>query len=483
VTEYETVIGLECHVELSTRTKMFCGSPNEFGAEPNTNVCPVCLGHPGTLPVANRQAIESTMKIALALDSQIVTRSLFHRKNYFYPDMPKNYQISQYDLPIGTGGLLNVELDGATKRIGMNRVHLEEDTGKTLHAGATGRIAEAEYALEDYNRAGVPLVEVVSEPDIRSPEEARAYLVELKALLESLGVSDVRMEEGSFRCDANLSVRPVGVDELGVKVEIKNLNSIRSVERALRYEAERQRTALEAGETLIQETRHWDEGKGVTLPLRSKEYAFDYRYFPEPDLAPIEPDADWIERLKAELPELPAARRQRFIMMHGLEPTAARLVGTDREWADFFEETVGLGADPVAAAKWMTGDLAGLLHEARVSLGEAAVKPRHIADIVRMLAEGTISTAGAKQVLADAFATGTSAEEIVVTRGLAQISDESTLRTVIDEVVGENPGPVEQFRRGKEGVIGFLVGAVMKKTRGAANPKEVQRLLRQRLSG
>jgi aspartyl-tRNA(Asn)/glutamyl-tRNA(Gln) amidotransferase subunit B len=483
VTEYETVIGLECHVELSTRTKMFCGSPNEFGAEPNTNVCPVCLGHPGTLPVANRQAIESTMKISLALDSQIVTRSLFHRKNYFYPDMPKNYQISQYDLPIGTGGLLNVELDGATKRIGMNRVHLEEDTGKTLHAGATGRIAEAEYALEDYNRAGVPLVEVVSEPDIRSPEEARAYLVELKALLESLGVSDVRMEEGSFRCDANLSVRPVGVDELGVKVEIKNLNSIRSVERALRYEAERQRTALEAGETLIQETRHWDEGKGVTLPLRSKEYAFDYRYFPEPDLAPIEPDADWIERLKAELPELPAARRQRFIMMHGLEPTAARLVGTDREWADFFEETVGLGADPVEAAKWMTGDLAGLLHEARVSLGEAAVKPRHIADIVRMLAEGTISTAGAKQVLADAFATGTSAEEIVVTRGLAQISDESTLRTVIDEVVGENPGPVEQFRRGKEGVIGFLVGAVMKKTRGAANPKEVQRLLRQRLSG
>src|SRR5688572_30698055 len=454
---------------------MFCGSPNEFGAEPNTNVCPVCLGHPGTLPVANRQAIEHTMKIALALDSQIATRSLFHRKNYFYPDMPKNYQISQYDLPIGRGGHLDIEVDGDTTRIGMNRVHLEEDTGKTFHASATGRIAEAEYALEDCNRAGVPLVEVVSEPEIRSPEEARAYLIELKALLESLGVSDVRMEEGSFRCDANISVRPNGSEELGIKVEIKNLNSIRSVERALRYEADRQRAAVDAGEALIQETRHWDEGAGVTLPLRSKEYAFDYRYFPEPDLAPIEPDGEWIERLKGELQELPAARRQRFVMMHGLEPTAARLVGTDGEWADFFEEAVGLGAEPQAVAKWMTGDLAGLLHEEKVSLSETAVKPRHIADIVKLVSDGTISTAGAKQVLAFAFQSGESAEEIVQKQGLAQISDESALLALVDEVVAENPGPVEQFRAGKEGVIGFLVGAVMKKTKGAANPQEAQR--------
>jgi aspartyl-tRNA(Asn)/glutamyl-tRNA(Gln) amidotransferase subunit B len=482
VSDYETVIGLECHVELSTRTKMFCGSPNEFGAEPNTNVCPVCLGHPGTLPVANRQAIEHTMKIALALDSQIAPRSLFHRKNYFYPDMPKNYQISQYDLPIGSGGHLDVEVDGVTTRIGMNRVHLEEDTGKTFHASATGRIAEAEYALEDYNRAGVPLVEVVSEPEIRSPEEARAYLIELKALLESLGVSDVRMEEGSFRCDANISVRPNGSEELGVKVEIKNLNSVRSVERALRYEADRQRAAVDAGEALIQETRHWDEGAGVTLPLRSKEYAFDYRYFPEPDLAPIEPDGEWIERLKGELQELPAARRQRFVMMHGLEPTAARLVGTDGEWADFFEEAVGLGAEPQAVAKWMTGDLAGLLHEEKVSLSETAVKPRHIADIVKLVSDETISTAGAKQVLAFAFQSGESAEDIVQKQGLAQISDESALLVVVDEVVAENPGPVEQFRGGKEGAIGFLVGAVMKKTKGAANPQEAQRLLRDRLS-
>ena len=483
MSDYETVIGLECHVELSTRTKMFCGSPNEFGAEPNTNVCPVCLGHPGTLPAANRQAIDHTMKIALALDSQIAPRSLFHRKNYFYPDMPKNYQISQYDLPIGTGGHLDIEVDGETRRIGMNRVHLEEDTGKTFHASATGRIAEAEYALEDYNRAGVPLVEVVSEPEIRSPEEARAYLIELKALLESLGVSDVRMEEGSFRCDANISVRPIESGELGVKVEIKNLNSIRSVERALRYEAERQRAAVEAREALVQETRHWDEGKGVTLPLRSKEYAFDYRYFPEPDLAPIEPDAEWIERLKAELPELPAARRQRFVLVHELEPTAARLVGTDKEWAGFFEEVVGLGADPRTVANWMVGDLTALLREAKVSLSEATVKPRHIADIVRLVEDGTISTAGAKQVLGEAFVSGEAVDAIVEAKGLAQISDESALLAVVDEVVAENPGPVEQFRAGKEGVIGFLVGALMKKTRGAANPQEAQRLLRERLSG
>jgi aspartyl-tRNA(Asn)/glutamyl-tRNA(Gln) amidotransferase subunit B len=482
MSDYETVIGLECHVELSTRTKMFCGSPNEFGAEPNTNVCPVCLGHPGTLPVPNRTAIDHTMKIALALDAQLPPRSLFHRKNYFYPDMPKNYQISQYDLPIGSGGHLDIEVDGETKRVGMNRVHLEEDTGKTFHAGTTGRIAEAEYALEDYNRAGVPLVEVVSEPDMRSPEEARAYLVELKALLESLGVSDVRMEEGSFRCDANVSVRPAQTDELGVKVEIKNMNSIRSVERALRYEAERQRAAVEAGEHLVQETRHWDEGKGVTLPLRSKEYAFDYRYFPEPDLAPIEPDAEWIERLKAEIPELPAARRQRFVLVHELEPTAARLVGTDKEWAAFFEEAVGLGADPKAAANWMIGDLTALLREAKLSLSESVLKPQHIADIVRLVEDGTISTAGAKVVLAEAFVSGKSAGEIVEAKGLAQISDESSLLAVVEEVVAENPGPVEQFRSGKEGVIGFLVGAVMKKTKGAANPQEAQRLLRDRLS-
>jgi aspartyl-tRNA(Asn)/glutamyl-tRNA(Gln) amidotransferase subunit B len=482
VNGFETVVGLECHVELSTRTKMFCGCPNEFGGEPNTRVCPVCLGHPGTLPVPNREAIERTIKIALALGSEIAPRSLFHRKNYFYPDMPKNYQISQYDLPIGVGGRLEVEADGEARPVGMTRVHLEEDTGKTVHPGTTGRIAEADYALEDYNRAGVPLVEVVSEPDIRSAEEARAYLVELRALLEALDVSDVRMEEGSFRCDANVSVRPAGAPELGVKVEIKNMNSIRSVERAVRFEEERQGRAIEAGETMIQETRHWDEGRGVTLPLRSKEFAFDYRYFPDPDLNPIEPEPAWIERLRAELPELPAARRRRLEEAYGLPAATARLVGGPGEWAVFFEEAVALGADPRGAANWMTGDLAALLRESETSLADAPLKPQHIADIVRLVTEGTISTAGAKLVLAEAFATGKSADQVVEEKGLAQISDESALGAVVEEVIAENPGPVDQFRSGKEGVVGFLVGQVMKKTGGAANPQEAQRLLRERLS-
>jgi aspartyl-tRNA(Asn)/glutamyl-tRNA(Gln) amidotransferase subunit B len=482
VTEYETVVGLECHVELSTRTKMFCACPNEFGGDPNTRVCPVCLGHPGTLPVPNRQAIEYTMKIALALDSEIASRSLFHRKNYFYPDMPKNYQISQYDLPIGAGGHLDIEVDGEARRIGMTRVHLEEDTGKTVHASTTGRIAEAEYALEDYNRAGVPLVEVVSEPDIRSPEEARAYLIELRALLEALGVSDVRMEEGSLRCDANVSVRPVGQPELGVKVEIKNMNSVRSVERAVRHEEERQRKAIEGGQSLVQETRHWDEGRGVTSPLRSKEYAFDYRYFPEPDLSPIEPDAEWIEKLRAELPELPAARRRRFVEEHGLPAGTARVLVASADWADFFEQAVELGGEARAVANWMTGDLAALLHEGGVGLRESKVTPQHLADLAGLVWEETLSSAGAKRALEEAFATGDPVATVVERKGLAQIADESALGAIVDEVIADNPGPVEQFRSGKEGVVGFLVGQVMKKTGGAANPQEAQRLLRERLS-
>jgi aspartyl-tRNA(Asn)/glutamyl-tRNA(Gln) amidotransferase subunit B len=482
VTEYEAVIGLECHVELSTRTKMFCGCPNVFGGEPNTRVCPVCLGHPGSLPVPNRQAIEHTLKIALALGSDITPSSLFHRKNYFYPDMPKNYQISQYDLPIGTGGHLDIEVDGDARRIRMNRVHLEEDTGKTVHAGATGRIAEAEYALEDYNRAGVPLVEVVSEPDLRSAEEARAYLVELRALLEALGVSDVRMEEGSLRCDANVSLRAARTDAFGTKVEIKNMNSIRSVERAVRYEVERQRRALERGESLVQETRHWDEGHGATSPLRSKEYAFDYRYFPEPDLPPVEPDEEWIEKLRAGLPELPAERRRRFAEQYALDAAAARIVGGPTEWADFFEEAVRLGAEPRPAANWMVGDLAALLREHDVDLRSSPLTPQHLADLTRLVADGTISSAGAKQALAEAFGTGLPIPDIVEKKGLAQISDVSALGTIVDGVIAENPGPVEQFRRGKEGVIGFLVGQVMKASKGAANPQEAQRLLRERLS-
>lgn len=479
----ETVIGLECHVELATATKMFCGCPNEFGAPPNTNVCPICLGHPGTMPVPNEKAIEYILKIGLALGCRVAPHSLFHRKNYFYPDMPKNFQISQYDLPICVDGHLDIEVDGSAARVGITRVHLEEDTGKTLHVGATGRIAQAEYALEDYNRAGVPLVEVVSEPDIRSADQARAYFTDLRAILEALGVSDVRMEEGSLRCDANVSVRPVGQDELGTKVEVKNLNSIRSLYRALLYEDERQRAALEAGGTLVQETRHWDENAGVTTPGRSKEYASDYRYFPEPDLTPLEPDPAWIERLRAELPELPAARRRRLELAYGLDHRQAALVGHSRSWADFFERTVALGADPRAAANWLTGDFAGLLNERRTDISASSVGPEHLADLVRLVADGTVSSAGAKAALAEAFATGTPIEDIVEAKGLRQVSDSAALESVVDEVIAENPAPAEQFRKGKEGALNALVGQVMKKTRGSANPKLVADLLRERLAG
>ena len=480
---YETVIGLECHVELATETKMFCGCPNRFGAPPNTNVCPVCLGHPGTLPVPNERAIEHIVRIGLALHCEIAPGSLFHRKHYFYPDMPKNFQISQYDLPVCVGGWLEIPVDGGTKRVGITRVHMEEDTGKTTHPGATGRIAEAEYALVDYNRAGVPLVEIVSQPDLRSPEEAAAYLRELRSLLEALGVSDVRMEEGSLRCDANVSVRPVGSEGFGTKVEVKNLNSIRSLERALRFEQERQVAALRAGHPLVQETRHWDEGAGRTVTLRSKEEAFDYRYFPEPDLPPLEPDAAWIERIRAELPELPAAKRARYERELRIRPDQARILAGSRAWASFFEETVALGAEPRAAANWLTQDLAGLLNRARVELEEAKVGPGHVADLVRLVSEGTLSTAGAKQVLEEVVATGADVAEVVERRGLRQVSDAATLGAVVDEVLADHPGPVAQYRGGKQGVLGFLVGQVMKRTGGSANPALVQELLRERLSG
>jgi len=479
---YESVIGLECHVELSTATKMFCGCRNAFGAPPNTHVCPVCLGHPGSLPVPNERAIEYIVRIGLALDCEIAPRSLFHRKNYFYPDMPKNFQISQYDLPICVRGHLDVEVDGQVRRIGITRVHMEEDTGKTTHGSVSGRIHEADFALVDYNRAGVPLVEVVSEPDIRSPEEAGVYLRELRATLEALGVSDVRMEEGSLRCDANISTRRVGDEGLGVKVEIKNLNSIRSLERALRFEEERQRAALEAEDEIVQETRHWDEDRGTTHTLRSKEEAFDYRYFPEPDLPPLEPDRAWIEQIRASLPELPAARRARYARELGLKPEQAALLSTSIDSAAFFEETLALGADPKAAANWVTQDLAGLLNKVHLGLGEAKVTPSHIADLVHLVADGTISGTGAKQVLEEVFETGGSVEVIVEARGLRQVTDASALEAWVDEAIAENPGPVEQFRGGKEGILGFLVGQVMKKSGGSANPKLVNELLRERIA-
>ena len=480
---FETVIGLECHVELSTKTKMFCGCRNAFGAPPNSNVCPVCLGLPGSLPVPNEQAIESIVRIGLALSSTIASDSLFHRKNYFYPDMPKDYQISQYDLPVCVGGRLEIEVDGSRRPIGITRVHMEEDTGKTTHVGAGGRIGRAEYALVDYNRAGVPLVECVSDPDMRSAEQARAYFTELRAMLEALGVSDVRMEEGSLRCDANISTRRAGETELGIKVEIKNLNSVRSLERALRYEEERQRGALERGEPLVQETRHFDEETGATHTLRSKEEAFDYRYFPEPDLPPLAPDRAWVERLRGTLPMLPAELRSSYVSQRGLTSEQARLIAGSPRTAWFFDQVVSLGTDPRSAANWITQDLAGLLNTAKVDLADVKMNPQHIADLVRLVADGTISATGAKQVLEEAFETGDTVEAIVERRGLRQVVDSAALGTWVDEAIAENPGPVQQFRGGKDNALNAVLGQVMKKSGGSADPKAVRELLLQRLSG
>ena len=481
---YETTVGLEIHVELSTNTKMFCGCEVAFGGEPNTRVCPVCLGLPGSLPVANERAVEYTLRIASALNCRIAEYSLFHRKNYFYPDMPKNYQISQYDLPFGSQGYVEISGSFGTKRVGINRVHLEEDTGKSQHMGGTGRIADSTHSLEDFNRAGTPLVEIVSEPDISSAEEARVFVNELRAILESLGVSDVRMEEGSLRVDANISVRPVGAEEYGAKVEVKNMNSVRSVQRALAHEEERQRGALAAGETLVQETRHFDEKTGTTSSLRTKEFAFDYRYFPEPDLVPFEPDPAWVESIRSSLPEMPAARRERFASEYGLGEKDVEVLAGSSSVAAWFEAAArAYGGDAKKVANWVLADLFGLLNEAGVELAESKIAPEQLAELVSLVDGGTISGKQAKKVLGEMFASGRGPAEIAEEAGMQQISDTGELERVVDEVIAENPEPAEKVRGGQPGPLGFLVGQVMKKTRGQANPGVVNDLLRQKLSG
>ncbi|MGH2784980.1 MAG: Asp-tRNA(Asn)/Glu-tRNA(Gln) amidotransferase subunit GatB [Actinomycetota bacterium] len=477
---YETVIGLECHVELATASKMFCGCETTFGGDPNTRTCPVCLGEPGSLPVANRKAIEYTMAIGLALGCEIAPHSLFHRKNYFYPDMPKNYQISQYDLPLCVAGALDVTVDGESSRVGITRVHLEEDTGKTLHVGATGRIAEAKYSLVDYNRAGIPLVEIVSEPDIRSPAEAMRYVSELRGILEAMGVSDVRMEEGSMRCDANVSLRKPG-EGFGVKVEIKNLNSIRSVGRALAFEIERQTKALDAGESLVQETRHFDEGTGVTKTLRSKEEAFDYRYFPEPDLVPIEPEPEWIERVRSSLPELPRARRERLAADHELTAEQAATVGASIESLTYFERLLAAGVPPRDAAVWMAGELARALNTAGLGIADSRIDAVALAALIKLVADGTINLNTAKKVFQDAFEAGTDPSGLVAERGLAQVSDEGPIKAAIADVLAAHPSEVERFHAGEEKVVGFLMGQAMRALKGQGKPDVVQRLLREAL--
>lgn len=481
--KYVTTIGLEMHVELSTRTKLFCGCEVAFGGDPNTRVCPICLGHPGTLPVPNEKAVEYATKIAMALGCQIAPRSIFHRKNYFYPDMPKNYQISQYDIPIGSRGSIDIELDGRTRTIRITRVHLEEDTGKTKHVGGGGRIHEAEYSLEDFNRAGTPLVEIVTEPDLTSPEEARALALQVRLILEYLDVSDVRMEEGSLRFDANVSVGAPGVP--GIKAEIKNMNSIRSLQRALAHEERRQQEVLEKGGALEQSTRHWDEERGVTTPLRTKEYAFDYRYLPEPDLVPIEPSVEWLRQLSEEVPELPAETRRRFVEELGLTPRDAGLLTSSKSLASFFESAAGAAksSETKKIANWVANDLRGRLVEREEEIESTKVTPEALAKLVDLVSVGTITTSAAKDVLGEMLSAGTSPEEIVEHKGLLQVSDRGALEATVDQVISENPDPAQKVRNGEDKAIAFLIGRAMKATGGRGNASLIQQILLERLRG
>ncbi len=480
---YETTVGLEIHVELATASKMFCGCAVAFGGDPNTRTCPVCLGLPGALPVPNRMAIEYTMKIGAALGCKIAERSLFHRKNYFYPDMPKNYQISQYDSPLCYAGALEITGEWGSHTVGITRVHLEEDTGKSIHIGGGGRIADSDYSLEDFNRAGTPLVEIVSEPDIRSAAEAVAYVSELRAVVEALGVSDVRMEEGSMRVDANVSLRPHGQKEYGAKVEVKNMNSIRSVGRALEYEEKRQRAALDAGETLVQETRHFDEKTGETSSMRTKEFAFDYRYFPEPDMVPFEPSGEWVTSVRATLPESPAERRARFAKDYALGDADIEVLTSSLRAAQWFETAAGAyDGDAKKVVNWIIADLFGLLNDAGLELWDSKIRPEQLAGMVALIDSGKISGKQAKLVLQGMFETGDDAAAVVASKGLEQVSDTGEIEAIVDEVITENADAADKVRSGNMGTIGFLVGAVMKKSKGKANPQIVNDLLRQKLT-
>ena len=486
MSRYEPVFGLETHVELGTTTKMFCGCPAAFGAEPNAAVCPVCLGLPGSLPVVNRRAVEYTIRIGLALNCTIATWCRFARKNYFYPDMPKDYQISQYDEPLCTDGYLDVAVAGTVVRVGIERVHMEEDTGKSHHmGGATGRIHGADYSLVDYNRAGIPLVEVVTKPvpgtGALAPEVARAYVTELRELLRALGVSDVRMEEGSLRCDVNLSLSPAGSGQWGTRTETKNVNSLRSVERAMRSEIERQAAVLDAGGTVVQETRHFHEDTGSTTPGRSKEEAQDYRYFPEPDLVPLAPEAAWVDEIRASLPELPAARRARLQAEWGLSDldlAAVRNAGA----LDLVAATVAAGASPADARKWWLGELSRHANESGTELAALPVTPEQVARVAGLVSSGQLNDKLARAVLDGVLAGEGDPDEVVAARGLAVVSDEGALGAAVDEAIAANPDLAAKVRDGKVNVAGALVGVVMRATRGQADAAKVRELILARLS-
>ncbi|WP_444193706.1 Asp-tRNA(Asn)/Glu-tRNA(Gln) amidotransferase subunit GatB [Dialister succinatiphilus] len=477
--KYEAVIGLEVHTELQTKTKIFCSCRTSFGADPNTNVCPVCLGLPGVLPVLNKKVLEYAVRAGLALNCEISRFSKFDRKNYYYPDLPKNFQTSQFDLPICEHGYLDVEVEGEKRRIRITRAHMEEDAGKLVHHGTS--ITDSDYSLVDYNRTGTPLLEIVSEPDMRSAKEAVAYMEKMRAILQYVGISDCRMEEGSLRCDANVSVRPVGQKELGTKTEIKNINSFKGVERAIEYEAMRQAELLEDGGKVVQETRTWDEKEGVTKSMRTKEEANDYRYFPEPDLVPFTVSDEYIEDIRKSLPELPDARKDRYMKEFGLSSEDAGFITNDKATADYFEAAVDAGADPKACVNWLMGEFASQLSTDGIEIAKAPVSAENLAALLKLISKGTISGKIAKKVFATMWKEGGNPEEIVKAQGLVQISDTAELSKLVDEVVGKNPKAVEDFKAGKKKAVGALVGQIMKATKGKANPRVINELLNKKL--
>ncbi|WP_411349078.1 Asp-tRNA(Asn)/Glu-tRNA(Gln) amidotransferase subunit GatB [Paenibacillus sp. WLX2291] len=468
---YETVVGLEVHVELHTKSKIFCGCSTAFGAPPNTHTCPVCLGHPGVLPVLNRQAVDYAMKAAMALNCQVADISKFDRKNYFYPDSPKAYQISQFDQPIGEHGWIDIEVDGVTKRIGVTRLHLEEDAGKLTHTSG------GYDSLVDFNRVGTPLIEIVSEPDISSPEEARAYLEKLRAIMQYCDVSDVKMEEGSLRCDANISLRPVGQEKLGTRAELKNMNSFRGVQRGLEYEQLRQAQILDDGELVVQETRRWDEAQGKTISMRGKEESHDYRYFPDPDLVTLHIDQEWKDRVRASIPELPDARQARYASEYGLPAYDAAVVTSSKPLADLFEESLNYTKDAKSAANWIQGELLGYLNAGNLELTDVPLTGQHLGEMIGLIEKGTISNKIAKTVFKDMLQSGKSPQQVVEEKGLTQISDTGAIKSIVEEVIAANPQSVADYQAGKDKAIGFLVGQVMKQSKGKANPGMVNQLL------
>jgi len=478
--EFEAVIGLEVHAELLTRSKMFCGCSTTFGAPPNTQTCPVCLGMPGVLPVINRRAVEHAIRTALALHCAIAPVSRFARKHYYYPDLPKAYQISQYELPLSEHGSVTFALEGDEKRVGIRRVHLEEDTGKLVHAGV---MEEADSSLVDYNRCGVPLMEIVSDPDLRTPGEAAEYLRTLRAVLVYLGVCDGNMEEGSFRCDANISIRPTGATELGVKVEVKNMNSFKNVHKALEYEIRRQVRAVAEGERLVQETRLWNADQEITLSMRSKEHAHDYRYFPDPDLVPLAVEPAWVEEIRRTLPELPDAKRERFVREYGIPAYDAGVLTASKELAAYYEACVKTPSDPKAASNWVMGDVLRFLNEEKRDIRTCPITPASLAEMINLIEEGTISGKMAKDIVEEMYKSGKPPKAIIEEKGMVQITDEGELIKTISTIIKANPQQLKDYRGGKEKLFGFFVGQVMKATQGKANPQMVNDLLKKMLAG